>query len=477
MSNLKKNTKIVFVVFCGLFVSLIVYLTYFIVYERDQLIQSSYNRRLWEQERKVIRGTIYDAMGKPLADTVTEKDTKKRIYPAGKVVGPLIGYSDEQLGRAGLENVLNGELLGITEKDPMVILRQKILGTSNKGNDVYLTLDYDLQAKAYELFSNRRGALVAMDPKTGAILALVSSPGYDPTNLKDKWEGLLQDSEKPLINRATQGLYPPGSIFKIVTLAAALKNKPDIKTRTFYTPGYAKVNGSIIRDYEGFSPGNYDLTGAFRYSSNSIFVQISKEVGKDNMLSMAEDFGFNTKLRADIPVAISKFPKPPIVGGNVELAEDSIGQGKVLVTPLQMAKITAIVANGGKDITCHILDKSVSPLGITKTLRPKLSEKDRILSEDVARTIRDLMVDVVENGTGRAAAIRGIGVGGKTGSAENPHGKTHAWFTGFAPADNPKIAVAVIVENAGSGGRNAGPIARDIMLEYLNKINNRSDVN
>lgn len=471
MSNLKKNTKIVFVVFCGLFISLIVYLTYFTVYERDRLIQSSYNRRLWEQEKKVIRGTIYDAMGRPLADTVIENDTKKRIYPGGKAIGPLIGYSDKQLGRAGLENVLNGELLGITEKDPMVILRQKILGTSNKGNDVYLTLDYDLQAKAYELFANRRGALVAMDPRTGEILALVSSPGYDPTNLRDKWEDLLKDPEKPLINRATQGLYPPGSVFKIVTLAAALKNNPGIENKNFYTPGYAKVNGSIIRDYKGFKPGNYDLAGAFRYSSNSIFVQIAQEVGKDNMFEMAEAFGFNSKLKADIPVAVSKFPKPPLVGGNVELAEDSIGQGKVLVTPLQMAKITAVVANGGKDIPCHILNKSVSPLGITKSLKPKLSEKESILSESIARKIRDFMVDVVENGTGRAAAISGVTVGGKTGSAENPHGKTHAWFTGFAPAENPKIVVSVIVENAGAGGRNAGPIAREIMFEYLNKMN------
>lgn len=471
MNNLKKNTKLVFIVFCGLFISLVVYLTYFTVYERDQLIQSAYNRRLWEQEEKVIRGTIYDRMGKPLADTVMEGDTKKRIYPGGKAVGPLVGYSDRQLGRAGLENVLNGELLGITEKDPMILLRQKILGSSNKGNDVYLTLDYELQKRAYDMFGNRRGALVAMEPKTGAILALVSSPGYDPSNLKAEWDNLLKDPEKPLINRATQGLYPPGSVFKIVTLAAALKYNPDIETRTFYTPGYAKINGSIIRDYEGFSPGEYDLAGALRYSSNSVFVQIAKEVGKDNMISMAEDFGLNSKLSADIPVAISKFPNIPLVSGDVELAEDSIGQGKVLVTPLQIAQITSIIANGGKKITPHILSKLVSSIGVTKSLEPKLGEKKSILTRQVARKINALMVDVVDNGTGRSAAINGVKVGGKTGSAENPHGKTHAWFTGFAPAEDPKIAVAVIVENAGSGGRNAGPIAREVMLDYLNKKN------
>lgn len=467
MKSLEKNIKLIFAGFSVLFIILILYLTYFTIFERERLIQSSYNRRLWEQEDKILRGSIYDFKGRPLADSVKEGESKRRLYPGGKAFGPLLGYSNRQLGRAGLENILNSHLLGISEKDPSQILRQKILGVSDRGNDIYLTIDMDLQKRAYEMLAGRPGALVAMDPKTGEILALVSSPGYDPQNLIKEWENIKDHPDKPLINRATQGLYPPGSCFKIVTLSAALSHNPEIENKIYYTPGYAKVNGSIIKDYEGLWPGEFDLTNAFRYSSNSVFVQIALEVGKENLLSTAEAFGFNQKTKTQIPIAQSSFPKPPLIGGNVELAEDSIGQGKVLVTPFKMAQVTSIIANGGMMAYPYILKKSVSPLGQVKSLDPQMTPK-KVLDITVANKVRDLMVDVVKNGTGKAAAIQGIEVAGKTGSAENPHGKAHAWFVGFAPAQNPKIAVAVVVENAGAGGQNAGPIAREIMLQYIN---------
>lgn len=469
MDNLKKNTKVIFVIFCGLFISLIVYLSYFTAYEREKLVQNSYNRRLWEEEDKIFRGTIYDAKGRPLADTVIEGEVKKRLYPGGEAFGPLIGYSDKRFGRAGLEGILNGELLGIMEKDPMVLLRQKILGVSDRGNDVHLTIDSQLQKTAYEMFGRRRGALVAMDPNTGAILALVSSPGYDPSNLQAKWDSLVNDPDKPLINRATQGLYPPGSSFKIITLAAALANHPEIEKKVYYTPGYIKVKGRIIRDYEGLWAGDYDITNAFRYSCNTVFIQIGQEVGRDDLFSMAEAFGFNAPVQTDIPVATSTMPKPPIFGGEVELAEDSIGQGKILSTPLEMARVASVIANGGKLLTPYIVDKVVSPLGTNK-ITHKIEAPEQILDKSVADRIKALMVDVVQNGTGGPASIRGITVAGKTGSAQNPFGKTHAWFVGFAPAENPKIAVAAVVENAGGGGTNAGPIVREVILQYLNSL-------
>ncbi|MCR4429696.1 MAG: penicillin-binding transpeptidase domain-containing protein [Tepidanaerobacteraceae bacterium] len=472
MDRLKKNTKIIFGIFCGLFVSLIIYLSYFTAYERDRLIQSSYNRRLWEQEDKVLRGTIYDARGRPLADTVIEGNVKKRIYPGGEAFGPLIGYSDRRFGRAGLEDALNGELLGVTEKDPMVLLRQKILGVADRGNDVYLTIDSQLQSTAYSLFRGRRGALAALDPNTGAVLALVSSPGYDASNLQNKWDGLLNNPDKPLINRATQGLYPPGSAFKIITLAAALCSHPEIEKKIYYTPGYVKINGRIIRDYENLWPGDYDLNTAFRYSSNTVFIQIGQEAGADNLFSMAEAFGFNANLDTDIPVATSTMPRPPSLGGDVELAEDSIGQGKILATPLQMARVALVIASGGRLVTPYVIQKIVTPLGLEKSMH-KAEAPRIVLEKTVADKIKALMVDVVKSGTGKPANINGITVAGKTGSAENPHGKTHAWFVGFAPAEDPKIAVAAVVENAGGGGANAGPIVREVMLKYLNSLQNK----
>ncbi len=468
MNRLERNTKLVFAMFCVLFTSLIVYLTYFTVYERDRLVQSTYNRRLWEQEEKVMRGTIYDVMGRPLAESGIENGVKRREYPGKDATGPLIGYTDKKLGRAGLENVLNSELLGLSQKDPMALLRQKILGVSDRGNDVYLTIDLELQKTAYELFRGRRGALAAIDPNTGAVLALVSSPGFDPSQLSKNWDSLVNNPDKPLINRATQGLYPPGSTFKIITLAAALTNNPEIEKKVYHTPGYVKVKGSIIRDYEGFEPGDYDIVKAFRRSSNSVFIQIGQDVGGGKILEMAESFGFNSSMQTDVPTAVSRFPEPSLLGAEVEFAEASIGQGKILATPLQMARVAAIVANGGESIKPYVVHKVVSPLGEVKVFRPA-KESGRILDNVVAEKIKWLMADVVNNGTGKPAQIKGITVAGKTGSAENPHGKAHAWFVGFAPAEAPKIAVAVVVENAGSGGANAGPIAREVMSKYINR--------
>lgn len=469
MDKLKRNIKFVFIVFSVLFISLVLYLTYFTAVERERLIKSSYNRRLWEQEEKVMRGAIYDIKGRPLAESGFEGKAKKRIYNGGEAIGPLIGYSDPILGRAGLENVFNGELLGISEQDPVTLLRQKILGVSERGSDLHLTIDLDLQRAAYELFKGRKGALVALEPQTGRILALVSSPGYNPSTVKQDWENLSEDENTPLINRATQGLYPPGSSFKIITLAAALTYNPEIENEKFYTPGYIKVNGSIIRDGEHLWPGEYDLSTAFRYSSNTVFIQIGQRVEREKMIQMAEAFGFNTSNKSDIPIAKSTFPRPPIIGGNVEMAESFIGQGRLLSTPMQMAQVAAIIANDGKMVTPYIAQKIVSPLGTVKSTIPK-KNTSQVISSQVADKIKALMIDVVKNGTGTAAAINGIEVAGKTGSAENPHGKAHAWFVGFAPAKNPQIAVAVVVENAGSGGTVAGPIARGVILKYLDSI-------
>ena len=188
---------------------------------------------------------------------------------------------------------------------------------------------------------------------------------------------------------------------------------------------------------------------------------------REKMLSIAEAFGFNLANKSDIPVTKSTFPRPSIVRGKIEMAESFIGQGKILSTPLEMAQVAAIIANKGKTVTPYIAEKIVSPLGNIKTIKPSMNST-QVVSTTVADKVKAMMVEVVKNGTGTATAINGIEVAGKTGSAENPHGKAHAWFVGFAPAQNPKIAVAVVVENAGSGGAVAGPIARDVILQYLN---------
>ena len=214
------------------------------------------------------------------------------------------------------------------------------MGVSDWGNDVYLTIDLELQKPHMSCFG--RGALAAIDPNTAQHCSFPP----DPSQLSKNWDSLVNNPDKPLINRATQGLYPPGSTFKIITLAAALTNNPEIEKKVYHTPGYVKVKGSIIRDYEGFEPGDYDIVKAFRRSSNSVFIQIGQDVGGGKILEMAESFGFNSSMQTDVPTAVSRF-RTLVIGSQWSLLEASIGQGKILATPLQMARVAAIVANGG----------------------------------------------------------------------------------------------------------------------------------
>ncbi|KYO68007.1 peptidoglycan D,D-transpeptidase FtsI family protein [Thermovenabulum gondwanense] len=470
MNNLKKNIKTTFYIFCLLFLSLMSYLTYFQLYERQKLIESSYNRRLWEQETKIKRGTIYDRNGVTLAETIDLGTEKKRIYISGEAFGPLLGYSSMKIGRSGLESALNGELLGIAQKEPLSLLRQKIYGLS-QGNDVYLTVDAELQKKAYSLLEGKRGAVVALEPETGAVLIMVSSPGFDSNKVEEQWEKLKGDRGLPLLNRALTGLYPPGSAFKVVTLSGVLENFTGIEKEKFETKGYIKVGGRVIKDDNSIKPGEYSLKEAFAVSSNAIFAGLGLRLGRDKLLKIAGDFGFNSKIPFEMYVKKSQFPGHSLMDSDVQLAEDSIGQGKVLTTPLLMASIAQIIANHGVYHSPYIIDKVKTPLGQVKVNNLRTVRKT-VISPQTADIVRDYMVEVVEKGTGKAARMKDIKVAGKTGTAENPHGEPHSWFIGFAPAQDPAIAIAVIVENGGSGGKVAAPIAREI-IEYYFKIRNR----
>lgn len=452
-----------------MFLSLMSYLTFFQLYERQRLIESSYNKRLWEQEAKIKRGAILDRNGIILAETVEVGGEKKRIYISGEAFGPLLGYSSSKIGRSGLESALNGELLGISQQDPLKVLRQKIFGLS-QGNNVYLTIDSELQKKVYSLLQGKKGAVVAIEPKTGAVLAMVSSPGFDSNKIEEEWEKLKNDDNHPLLNRAIQGLYPPGSAFKVLTLCGALENFAGIEKERFTTKGYIKIGGRIIKDDDFIKPGQYDLKRAFAVSSNAIFAELGLRLGRDRLLKVANNFGFNSEIPFELHVQKSQFPGPSFLDSDVQLAEDSIGQGKVLATPLQMASVAQIIANDGVYYSPYIVKSVEMPFGEIKSKDFGALRKVVILP-NTAYKLKEYMTEVVESGTGRAAKIKGIRVAGKTGTAENPHGEPHAWFIGFAPVEAPKIAIAVIVENGGSGGRVAAPLARELILEYLKEKN------
>lgn len=472
LNSMNRNIKILFAVFSILFLSLIAYLSYFQLYEKNKLITSSYsvyNKRLIEQEKKILRGSIYDRNGNVLAKSTIVNGEQIRQYLDGVPFANIIGYSRRiyQQGSTGIENTYDRELLGMINTDPMTFLRETVLGKSQTGDDVVLTVDKRLQDLAYNLLGGRKGAVVALNPKTGEVLALVSSPSYDPNTLGEKWNSTMNSPDHLVLNRATQGLYPPGSIFKIVTASAALTYKPDIYNQVFNDIGYVIVDGNKITNYDNIAYGTIGFQKAFYVSSNTTFVKIGLQVGRSDLESMANKYGLNDSVPFDIPVEKNQFPSIPLINGKVQLAESSIGQGKTLVTPLTMALMASAPANGGVIMKPYLMDYVKNPVTgeiLEKTMPEKYLNP---ISKDLADKIKQLMIGVVQQGTGTAAQIPGITVAGKTGTAENPQGQAHAWFVGFAPAENPKIVVAVIVENGGAGGAVAAPIAREIMRAYL----------
>lgn len=460
---MRNNIRNVLIAVVLMFSSLIAYLLYFEFFMRDTLLASDYNRRLWEEENRVVRGSIVDRNGNTIAETVQDGGERKRVYYGGPAIGPVVGYNSQQYGRSGIEAAYNKELLGLETKNPFLLFKQNILGIKDRGYDVILTIDSSLQKTAYEALDGRKGAVVALNPKTGEILALVSSPGFDPNNIEKDWEMMKDSKDSPLLNRAIQGLYPPGSVFKLIPLSAALEKIGGLEERTFKCTGSTDVDGLVIKDYNGTAHGNIDIRRAVEVSCNATFINIGLELGADNMYAYSGRFGFNKNLDFDLPAKMSVFPYPT---SKRELALSSIGQADILATPLQMALVTSAVANGGTIMRPYIvkgITDSEGRISYNRQDEPYLSP----ITESTAAKIKEMMIGVVKNGTGTAAKISGVDVAGKTGTAEVEGKKSHAWFVGFAPADDPQIVVAVIVENSGSGGQVAAPVAKQVLNKYL----------
>ncbi len=461
---MNRNIVIIAGIIMAAFFINIVYLTYLQVFRSDELLNHPRNRRLQILEEQILRGKIIDSRDRVLAETVISEETGKRIYPYGEITGNLTGYLSRKLGRWGLEAVYNRELLGVYSTpggDGSWAL--KMLDKGKAGNDIVLSLDAELQKKAYNMLGSRKGAVVALEPGTGRILVMVSKPGFDPGQIESQWEMLRADPDSPLLNRAAQGLYPPGSTMKVVTAAGILGEKPETANRIFDAPGYIEVEGRRIED--SLAKGRLNLAEAMARSSNYVFALLGMELGAAKFVDTAHGFGIGRELPLETATAMSRIPEAGEMS-QLELAETAIGQGRLLVTPLNMAVVAAAVANDGRGMKPSLVDEVRGPGG--GVLRAFKAEQFLTpVSAETAGILRDLMVAAVANGTGRAASIPGVQVAGKTGSAENPHGSAHAWFIGFAPAENPKVAVAVVVENGGAGGTEAAPIAREIMKEVI----------
>jgi peptidoglycan glycosyltransferase len=412
------------------------------------------------------RGSIVARDGTILAGS----SARGRTYPLAAAAAQAVGYASGRYGTSGLEAAFDGRLSA--RPAPAGALAQLARIAAHRaaipvrGDTVVTTLDPRVQSVLFEaLRAHARGAGVALDPRTGEVLALASVPSFDPAGLDASFPSIKANPESPLLDRALDGLYPPGSTFKIVTAADALDCGAVTPEDTFEDPGSYAVGSFLVHDDESEATGMQDLTGAFALSSNVDFAQIALKLGADRWFEYAAKWGLGSSLDFTLPAAADHVPAPASVTPSI-LAQLGFGQADLLVTPLRMALIAATVASGGNEPRPYLVrsvrsaDGRASAAGFPATLATPISA-------ETAAAVRALMVAVVRRGTGTSAALAGVQVAGKTGTATNPAGRSHAWFVAFAPAEAPRVAVAIVVENVGYGAAYAAPIARRVIAAAL----------
>lgn len=456
-------------VIAGVFLCMIGYFVYFMVEKSETIINNPYNKRQEVLAKKVQRGEVRSADGKVLAKTKTDKQGKDtRVYPYGEMYAHVVGRITNSM--TGIEAKQCYPML-TSHINPFEKLVNTFQGNKSPGDNVVTTLNSKLQKTAYEALGGNKGAVVAIEPSTGKILAMVSKPSYDPNTVAADWDTLIQDSkeESALVNRATQGLYPPGSTFKIITALEYILENPETYSDFRYNcKGSDVFKGYRINCYDREVHGRVSLKSAFAKSCNGAFAQIGTTLQLDSYRKLVEKFGFNKELSVDFEYNKSRFllTKDSDMG---ELTQTVMGQGKTTITPLENAMIVASLANNGVMMNPYVVDHVESENGqIVKQYHPK--ENAKVVDKNTAQIMKTLMKAVVKRGT--AHALRGLSydVAGKTGSAEaDSKGTTHAWFVGYAPAENPTIAISVVVEGAGTGSQYAVPIARKMLSAYIGR--------
>lgn len=457
-------------------VVLVLNLSYLQVFGQERLVENPANTRRLIEEYGIARGRIVTADGLVVAESVQSEGPfqYRRSYAGGSLLSHVVGYDSPQFGRSGLEAFYNDFLLG---RKPARGWVEEMTSDLEQGNDLTLTMDSELQAVAAEALGQRRGAVVAMEPKTGAVLAMCSWPAYDPNALVSQArdaEGNLaadavmrayaQDPASPLLNRASMGLLTPGSCFKVITASAGV-DAGIPPSNEFICPDELPVDGSSVANYAGSPEGLMNMNKALTFSVNTYFAQLALALGGQALVGYAERFGMNGIPPLDYPAVSAAFIPQAGEMDEVELAWTGAGQGRLLMTPLQLCLAGCAVANGGKIMLPHLM-KDVRR-GDDILERFDAGEWRSPISSETARQVLAMMVNVVEEGTGSAAAVSGVTVAGKTGTAEVEGQQPHAWFIAIAPAENPTLVVAVVVENAGGGGSVAAPIAREVIEAAL----------
>lgn len=415
----------------------------------------------------IRRGRILAGDGTVLAQTVKGE----RRYPYGPSLAQTVGYVSIRYGTSGLEDAYDSALTPPDTTGDVGAQIAEIVeaftgrAAAAQGADVVTTIVPAVQDALYSrLALHSRAAGVVLDPRTGAVLALASVPSFDPNQLASEFQTLLHDERSPLLNRAIDGLYPPGSTFKIFTASAALDSGTVTMQSTFVDPGYYTIGNFTLHDNEFEATGTQDLTGAFALSSNVDFGQIALKMGTDTFYHYIDRWGIGNSLDFQLPANTDRVPpQSSVVPG--ELAQMGFGQGALLMTPLRMALLAATIADGGSEPRPYLVRQVVRQGGGASSYGA--AELANPISADTAANVKNMMVAVVQRGTGTTAQLPGVTVAGKTGTATNPLGAAHSWFVCFAPADNPRIVVAIVVENAGYGATVAAPIAREVLRTAL----------
>jgi peptidoglycan glycosyltransferase len=470
-----------------LFAVLIGFTSYWSVFDAKALKEKDANKRPLLEQQQIERGRILAADGTVIARSVPKGHggglRYVRRYPEGALYGHPIGYSFVQQGDSEFERFHNDELVG--DESEFSSILDELSGRRQEGNDVVTNLDPAAQATALaDLEAAGFGAVVAIEPRSGRVRVLASNPPYDPNRVPYELSKLnTNEIETPLFDRATQGQYPPGSTFKVVTAAAGLESGTITPETPIDAPGELEVEGTPLRNDFGISWPGATLDTALTNSVNTWFGQLGQRLGEDTLFEYMERFGFNSTPAIDLPPdEVSKSgvfdEEGELLGAGdpVDLARVAIGQERLAVTPLQMAEVAAAVANEGRLMKPQIWSRVVDPDGrVTKRLDP--SQYSQPISAETAEELTTAMEGVVSEGTGTNAAIPGVPVAGKTGTAETPGNEAcgggeeenQAWFIGFAPAEDPKIAIAATVECTEEFGNDvAAPIFRDVAETILN---------
>jgi penicillin-binding protein A len=457
-----------------LFAVLVGFTSYWSVFDAEGLEANTANKRVLLEEQQVRRGLIFADDGTVLArNRVTGRGQTrffKRLYPTDDLFSHVVGYNFVQRGRAGIERSHNDELSGKVSE--FTSFWDELRGKDREGDDLVTTLDPAAQRTALQALGGRAGSVVAIEPQTGWVRVMAAVPGYDPNLVPNDFSKLVRAPGSPLFNRSTQSGYPPGSTFKVVTATAALDSGRFTPQSVLNGKSPRKVQGIPLSNFGGENFGSITLTTALTHSVNTVWAQVGERVGKDTLFEYMRRYGFNRKPPVDLPGSelrasgVYDGPKLLDESDDVDIGRIAIGQERLLVTPLQMAMVASAIANEGKLMRPHIVERVRDVDGrVVDRTRPR-SESD-VMKPETASALAQMMSQVVKEGTGTAAALEGIDVAGKTGTAEVGVAN-QAWFIAFAPVDSPRVAIAVTVERTpGQGGTVAAPIAKQVMETLL----------